>query len=99
MSGLLHLLDRCLPRDPCTAVGVPSVSARQSRPPPPLPVAATRITSVIRQHPRWSVFWDKRYAVWRAAEDDPESDLYAESGDAQQVIDYIAAHSQEGNRA
>jgi transcriptional regulator with XRE-family HTH domain len=38
----------------------------------------------------WSVFWDKRYGVWRVSEDDPHSDLYAESDDAQKVIDYMA---------
>jgi hypothetical protein len=31
--------------------------------------------------------------VWRVAEDDPDSDLYAESQDAETVISYIAAHS------
>jgi hypothetical protein len=58
----------------------------------PGPAAATRMTSVMRQHPRWSVFWDKRYAVWRAAEDDPDSDLYTESPDAHVVIKYITAN-------
>ena len=57
-----------------------------------MPAAAARITSVIRQHPRWSVFWDKHYAVWRAAEDDPDSDLYTESPDADVVIQYITAN-------
>jgi hypothetical protein len=59
----------------------------------PDPHDAVRIADSVNAHTGWSVFWDKRYGVWRAAEDDPESDLYAESGDAQQVIDYIAAHS------
>jgi hypothetical protein len=31
--------------------------------------------------------------VWRAAEDDPDSALYAESRDADAVIGYIAAHA------
>jgi hypothetical protein len=31
--------------------------------------------------------------VWRVAEDDPDSDLYAESRDAGTVIGYITAHS------
>jgi hypothetical protein len=37
-----------------------------------LPAAgdAARLASVLRQYPRWSFFWDKRHAVWRAAEDD-----------------------------
>jgi hypothetical protein len=55
--------------------------------------AAARVCSVLRDHPRWSVFWDKRHAVWRAAEDDPDSDLYTESSDAGTVISYIQAHA------
>ena len=42
---------------------------------------------------RWSAFWDKRDGVWRVAEDDPDSDLYAASSDASTVIAYIQAHS------
>jgi hypothetical protein len=38
----------------------------------PPPAQAARITSFLRDHPRWSVFWDKRYGLWRAAEDDPD---------------------------
>ena len=59
--------------------------------PPPEDIA--RICSVLPHHQRWSVFWDKKYWVWRAAEDDPDSDLYAESRDADTVIAYIAAHT------
>ena len=59
----------------------------------PPPAQAARITSFLRDHPRWSVFWDKRYGLWRAAEDDPDSDLYAEAGSADTVIQYITAHS------
>ena len=33
------------------------------------------------------------YGVWRAAEDDPDSALYAESPDLDTVISYITAHS------
>ena len=54
--------------------------------------ATARIIRVMRQYPRWSVFWDKRYRVWRAAEDDPDSELYAESPDADVVIQYITSH-------
>lgn len=61
----------------------------------PPPAAVARITRIIRQRPRWSVFWDKRYAVWRAAEDDPDSDRYVESPDADVVIRYITAHSHQ----
>jgi hypothetical protein len=59
----------------------------------PAPGDAARIGSIVREHERWSVFWDKKYQVWRAAEDDPDSDLYAESPDADTVIRYISAHS------
>ena len=41
----------------------------------------------------WSIYWDKKYGLWRVAEDDPDSDLYAESSDADTVIGYITAHS------
>jgi hypothetical protein len=60
-----------------------------------LPAAgdAARLASVLRQYPRWSFFWDKRHAVWRAAEDDPESALYAESQDLDTVIGYITSHA------
>ena len=33
------------------------------------------------------------YGLWRAAEDDPDSDLYVESSDADTVIGYITAHT------
>jgi len=59
----------------------------------PPPWEAARIAGVLQDHQRWSVFWDKRHRVWRAAEDDPDSDLYAESRDANAVIGYIVAHS------
>ncbi len=59
----------------------------------PPPADAARITGVLHEHQRWSVFWDKRYGLWRAAEDDPDSDLYAESADADTVIGYITTHS------
>jgi hypothetical protein len=41
----------------------------------------------------WSAFWDKRDGVWRVSENDPDSDLYAESREADVVIQYMAAHS------
>jgi hypothetical protein len=31
--------------------------------------------------------------LWRVAEDDPDSDLYAEGSDAETVIAYITANS------
>ena len=62
--------------------------------PPPLPAAdATRLTAFLDGHPGWSAFWDKRYGLWRAAEDDPGSVLYTETPDAAAVISYITASS------
>jgi hypothetical protein len=54
---------------------------------------ARRIAAFLDRHPGWSAFWDKRDGVWRVAEDDPRSDLYAEDAHAGRVIDYIALHS------
>jgi hypothetical protein len=62
-------------------------------PGPPTPEAATGIIRTLRDHPCWSAFWDKRHRVWRVADDDPDSGLYAESSDADMVINYIQAHS------
>jgi hypothetical protein len=59
----------------------------------PVPEAVARVIRVLLDHPSWSVFWDKAYGVWRAADDDPGSALYAESSDAGIVISYIQAHS------
>jgi hypothetical protein len=38
------------------------------------------------------VFYDKRHRLWRAAEDDPDSDLYTEASDVDTVIGYITTH-------
>jgi len=59
----------------------------------PPPAGAARIACIIGPSSRWSVFWDKKYRVWRAAEDDPDSELYTESPDADVVIQYISQHS------
>jgi len=59
----------------------------------PAPGDAARLAGFLREHPRWSVFWDKCHGVWRAAEDDPDSALYAESRDLDTVLGYITAHS------
>jgi hypothetical protein len=59
----------------------------------PPAAAAIRVGRVVQDHPRWSAFWDKAYGVWRVAEDDPDSDLYAESSNADTVISYILAHA------
>jgi hypothetical protein len=50
------------------------------------------VIGAVRDHPCWSVFWDKAHGVWRVADDDPDSGLYAESSDADAVISYIQAH-------
>jgi hypothetical protein len=54
---------------------------------------AARLIRFLQGHPRWSAFWDKAYGVWRVAEDDPDSSLYAESRDVDTVISYITSHS------
>jgi hypothetical protein len=59
----------------------------------PTPGDATRLAGFPHEHPHWSVFWDKKHGVWHAAEDDPDSALYAENRDLDTVIGYIAAHS------
>ena len=59
----------------------------------PAPAEAARLTGFLHRHPRWSAFWDKRYGVWRVAEDDPDSCLYAESPDLDTVISYITIHA------
>jgi hypothetical protein len=54
---------------------------------------AARLAAFLARRPGWSAFWDKRYGLWRAAEDDPGSALYAESTDADAVISYITGCS------
>jgi hypothetical protein len=58
----------------------------------PPPADAARVSCLLAEHLRWSAWWDKKYGVWRVAEDDPDSDLYAEGSDADAVIGYITAH-------
>ena len=58
----------------------------------PAPHDIVRMTCLPREHQRWS-FWDPKYHLWRATEDDPDSDLYATSRDADAVIEYMATHS------
>jgi hypothetical protein len=59
----------------------------------PTPYAAARIADFLAEHLSWSAFWDKRDGVWRVAENDPDSDLYAASRDADVVIRYMTANS------
>jgi hypothetical protein len=59
---------------------------------------ARRIAAFLESHPGWSAFWDKRDGVWRVAEDDPTSELYAQSADADRLLDYMATHSQRDIR-
>ena len=59
----------------------------------PPPGDASRISRFLADHPQWSASWDKRHGLWRVAEDDPHSDLYAEDAHADNVIDYMAMHS------
>ena len=61
---------------------------------PPPAADATRLAAFLDGRPGWSAFWDKRYGLWRAAEDDPGSVLYTETPDAAAVISYITSCSQ-----
>jgi hypothetical protein len=54
---------------------------------------AARVSYFLADQPRWSIYWDKKYGLWRVAEDDPDSDLYAESSDVDIVISYITANA------
>jgi hypothetical protein len=59
----------------------------------PTPYAASQVTAFLAEHPCWSAFWDKQEGVWRVAENDPDSELYAVSRDADTVIRFMAANS------
>jgi hypothetical protein len=59
----------------------------------PTPYAAARVASFLAEHLSWTAFWDKREGVWRVSENDPDSELYAVSRDADTVIRYMAANS------
>ena len=59
----------------------------------PPPADAARVCRFLRDHPRWSAYWDKKHGLWRVAEDDPDSDLYAENSDADTVMGYIREHA------
>jgi hypothetical protein len=64
----------------------------------PTPYAAARIAAFLDDHVSWSAWWDKNEGLWRVAEDDIDSDLYAESRDADMVIRYMRAHSRDASR-
>ena len=57
------------------------------------PYAVARVAEFLAEHLSWSAFRDKRAGLRRVAENDPDSDLYAESRDADAVIRYMRAHS------
>ncbi len=59
----------------------------------PTPYAAAQITAFLAEHPCWSAFWDKKDGVWRVSENDPDSELYAESRDADTVIRYMTTNT------
>ena len=59
----------------------------------PTAYAAARIATFLAEHLCWTAFWDKREGVWRVSEDDPDSELYAASRDADTVIRYMTANS------
>jgi hypothetical protein len=61
----------------------------------PSPGDASRVSFFLADHPRRSAWWDKKHGLWRVAEDDPDSDLYAESSDADTVMGCITAHARE----
>jgi hypothetical protein len=57
------------------------------------PDDAFLMAAFLRDHSWWSAYWDKRHAVWRVAEDDPDSGPYAEGRDLDQVLGYMRARS------
>ncbi len=59
----------------------------------PTPYAAAKIATFLAEHRSWTAYWDKRDGLWRVSQDDPDSDLYATSRDADAVIEYMATHS------
>jgi len=59
----------------------------------PSAAATLAVAAFVREHPCWTAFWDKRHGLWRVAQDDPDSDLYAEHTEATVVIAYMTAHS------
>jgi len=75
-----------LSQDPAQGAGRVPAARR------PCPEDAARIAGFLHEHPSWSAFWDKHWALWRVTEDDPDSSLYAASADAGIVIGYMTRH-------
>ena len=59
----------------------------------PTPYAAARVAAFLAEHLSWTAFWDEQEGVWRVSENDPDSELYAVSRDADTVIRYMTANS------
>ena len=55
----------------------------------PAPEDVAGMTGLLRERPQWSVFWDPKYHLWRAAEDESNSEI----PDAATIMEYITAHS------
>jgi hypothetical protein len=67
-----------------TRLGSAGLGRRQ-----PISADAARLAAFLLCHPGWSAFWDLRYGLWRAAEDDPVSVLYVETADLDVLMTYI----------
>jgi hypothetical protein len=59
----------------------------------PTRYAAAKIAAFLAEHLCWAAFWDKHDGVWRVSENDPDSEYYAASPDADAVIAYMTARS------
>jgi hypothetical protein len=59
----------------------------------PTPCAAGRVAAFLAEHLSWTAFWDKHEGVWRVSENDPDSELYAASRDADTVIRFMTRNS------
>jgi hypothetical protein len=47
----------------------------------------------LTEHLCWTAFWNKRDGTWRVTENDPDSEYYAASPDADTVIAYMTTHT------
>jgi hypothetical protein len=54
-----------------------------------------QVSCSLAGHPRWSAWWDKETRPVARRGRRPDSDLYAESSDADTVMRYITAHARE----